>query len=175
MKSTTFDILDMDLDPNSRNLSSEQHLDNTSDTFIGNFLSTEDVPPLNSVTVANLNFDDGNIRSTSPQESEHDQLISTLITTLASLLAQNRDFSESNDHIKQVSQILQRVTTDITDATKCYSAQCNTASTDQTVSTWEPAATLNSPGSVTMESTLKLGKPHGKYNINIIKFHLAFL
>jgi hypothetical protein len=173
-KSTTFDILDMDL-------SSEQHLDNMSGTLIGNFLSTEGVPSLNSVTVANLNVDDGNMRSTSPQNSEHEQLMSTLITTLASLLAQNRDFPDSNDHVKQVSQILQRVTTDFTGPTKCYSAQCNTVSADGSISTWEPAATLStitgrhSPGSVTTDSTLKPGKPYGKYNINIIKFHLAFL
>jgi hypothetical protein len=167
MKNTTFDILDMDLDPNSRNLSSEQHLDNKS--FIGNFLSIEGVPPSNSITVADLNFDDGNMRSTSPQGSEHEQLMSTLITTLASLLAKNRDFSDSNEHMKQVSQILQRVTTDFTDPTKCYSPQCNAASTDATVSAWEPAAvTLNtitgkhSPGSVTTESTPTLGKPYGK-------------
>jgi hypothetical protein len=180
-KSTTFDILDMDLDPNSRNLSSEQHLDNMSGTFISNFLSSDSVPLSNSVTVANLNFDDGNMHSTSPQASEREQLMSTLITTLASLLAQNTDFSDNSDHIKQVSQILQRVTTDFTDPTKCYSDQCNTVSTDATVSTWEHAATLDaitgnhSPGSVTTELTLKLGKPYGKYNINIIQFHLAFL
>lgn len=172
---STFDILDMDFDPDSRDLSSDQNLDNMSGTFIGNFLSTEGVPPSSSVTVANLNFDDGNMRSTSPQDGEHEQLMSTLITTLATLLAQNRDFSESNDHIKQVSEILQRVTTDFTDPTKCYSAQCNTLSTDGTVSTWEPASTWNtitgkhSPRSVTMESTLNLGKPYGKYNINIVK------
>lgn len=179
MKTTTFDILDMDFDPDSRNLSSDQNLNNMSSTFIGNFLSTEGVPPSSSVTVANLNFDGGNMHSTLPQDSEHEQLMSTLITTLATLLAQNRDFSDSNDHIKQVSEILQRVTTDFIDPTKCYSTQCNTVSTDATVSTWEPAETLNtitgkhSPGSVTMESTLNLGKPYGKYNINIVKFHLA--
>jgi hypothetical protein len=165
VKNTTSDILHMDLDPNSRNLSSEQHLDNMS----GNFVSIEGVPPSNSITVANLNFDDGNMRSTSPQGSEHEQSVSILITTLASLLAQNRDFSDSNEHMKQVSQILQRVTTDFTDPTECYSPQCNAISTDGTVSAWDPAAvTLNtltgkySPGSLTTESTQMLGKPYGK-------------
>jgi hypothetical protein len=180
MKSTTFDIRDMDLDPGSRNISSEQYLD-MSGTFVDNLLSTEGVSPSNSVTVANSNFDNGNTRYTSPRESERDQLMSTLITTLATLLDQNRDFSNSNEHIRQVHQILQRVTTDFTDPTKCYSTQCDTVPTDATASTWEPSVTPNdingkhSPGSITTESTLMPGKPYGKYISNICKVYLAFL
>jgi hypothetical protein len=175
-KSTTFDIFDVDLDLNSRNLSSEQHLDNMSDTFSGNFLSTKSVLPSDSVTVENSSFGDGDMHSTSPEESEQEQLMSALVTTLTSLLAQNRDFSNSSEHIKQVSQILQTVTTGFTDTTRCYSTQCHTAPTD---ATWEPPVTFktitgkDSPGSIATGSTVTLGKPFGKYNINIITILLT--
>jgi hypothetical protein len=171
MESTTFDTLDMDLDRYSRNLSSEQHLDNMSDTFTGSFLSTESIPTSDSVTVASSSFGDGNVRSTSPRGSEHDQLMSTLITTLTSLLAQNGDVSDSSERMKQVSRTLQRVTTD---ATRCYSARCDTAPTDGTADTWEPPVTFDT-GSIATESTVTVGKPFRKYNIDVITILLAFL
>jgi hypothetical protein len=150
MKNTTFDIPDTDLDQNSGNLSSEQHL--------GSFLSTERTPPSDSVTAAYSSLGDGNVRSTSPRESEHERLMSTLITTITSLLAQNGEVSEISEHIKQVSQTLQRGTTD---PTSCYSAQCNTAPTDGTADTWEP------PVTVSTESAVTARKPSRKYNIDV--------
>jgi hypothetical protein len=179
MKNTTFDIFDMDFDPNSRNFSTEQNIDNMSDTFIDNFLSTDRLPPSNSATMTNLNFGD-NIHSTSPRESDIEQLMSTFITTLTSLVAQNKDFSNSSEQVKQVSQILQRVTTHVTDPTRCHSTQCNTVPIDATASTWGPAVTFStvtgkvSPVSVATESTLTLGKSYGKYNSNVIKILLTF-
>jgi hypothetical protein len=168
VKNITFEITEKALGPESTTLSSEYHLNDTTD----NFVSSESILPLNYVTVANLNFDEDNNSSSLVSVTESELLTSTLIAALTTLLAQKTDSSSSSEYIEQISQILQDVTTDFpkrnTDLSKCHSTQCTTVSEDASATIWEPSVTANTLNerqlstSITQESTLTLEKADGR-------------
>ncbi|XP_021914731.1 uncharacterized protein LOC110827408 isoform X4 [Zootermopsis nevadensis] len=159
----TFEITEEALQPDSTNLSSEQNLDDTTDSSV----SFESVLPLDYVSVANFSSDDDNKSSTSASVTENELLISTLITTLTTLLAQEKDSSNTSEYIEQISQILQEVTTGFpvkdADLSKCDSTQCHAASADASATIWEPVVTVNTINerhfstAITVESTVTYG------------------
>jgi hypothetical protein len=181
IESITFEITEKALEPDSTNLSSEQHLNDTTD----NFVSSESILPLNFVTVANFSFDEDNNSSSLASVTENELLTSTLITALTTLLTQKKDSSSTTEYIEQISQILQEVTTHFpgknTDLTKCDSIQCNTMSADANATIWEPSVTVNSINerqfstAITLESTITPGRTYGRCKINTNKVRLALM
>jgi hypothetical protein len=172
MKSTAFEVSETDLDSNSRNLSLEQYIDDTSSSLTDNLVSIESIPTLNFVSVANLTFDE-DIKShglTSVMESE--ELTSVVITTLETLLAQSKDFMSTSQYIEHISQVIQKTTAAVADSTKCYSSQCSTVPIDGTDSSWEPSfspGTINEQHStaITTETTSTLAESHGMCKIKV--------
>ena len=175
-QSATFLVTETDQDPSSSNLSSEQYLDNTSDNFTDNFVSTEAIPPLNFFSVANFSSDGDNESRVLTSVMENEELTSIVITTLETLLAQSKDFASTDKYIEQISQMIQKTTADVTDSTKCYSSQCNTLPTDATASSWESsfapdALSEKYPTAVTTESTLTWGETHGTFKLRSLCIH----
>ena len=172
MKSTAFEVSETDLDYNSRNLSSEYYLDNTSSNFTGNFVSTESISPLHFVNVANSTFDEDSKSHGLMSVMESEELTSVVITTLETLLTQSKDFMSTSQYIEHISQMIQTTTAAVADSTKCYSSHCNTLPTDGTVSSWEPsfapdAISEKHSTAVTTETTSTLAESHGMCKIKV--------
>jgi hypothetical protein len=174
-ESTAFEVSETDLDTNSKNLSLEQYLDNISNNFTDDFVITESITPMNSVSVTNFTFDDDNKSHGLTSVMESEELTSIVITTLETLLAQNKDFVSTNRYLEHVSQMIQKTTTDVTDSTKCYSSQCNTLPTDDTASSSEssfaPDATSDKHSTaISTESTLTLEESDGTCSIKVTMY-----
>jgi len=164
------EINELDLDPDSRNLSSEQYLDNTEDKY----LDTESISP--------SNFDGNDKSRNSKLVTDDEQLTSYLLTTVENVISQWRDSSSSNEYTEQTLQMLQKSITDYPvkniDPTKCLASQCNIMPSDATATselslTTSTITEKQDSTTVTMESTLALGKIYGRYKINTNKFYLA--
>jgi hypothetical protein len=175
MKSQAYEVSETDVRSNSRNLSLEGYLDNTSNNFTDNSVITESIPPLNFVSVANFTFGGGNMSHGLTSVMESEELTSTVITTLETLLAQTKDFASTNQYTEHISQMIQKITTDVTDSTKCYSSQCDTLPTDGTASSWEPsfapdAISEKHSTAITTESTLTLEQAHGMCSVKVTMY-----
>ena len=175
MNSTAFEVNETDLESNSRNLSLEQYLDNTSSNFTDNFVSTESIPPLNSVSVANSTFDDDINSHGLTSVMEREELTSAVITTLETLLAQSKDAVSTSQFIEHVSQMIQKTTAAVADSTKCYSSQCDTRPTDGTASSWETSFAPDSISekhstTITTEMTPTLAESHGMCKIKVAAY-----
>ena len=172
MKSTAFEVSETDLESNSRNLSLEQYLVNTSSNFTDNFVSTESIPPLNFVSVANTTVDEDIKRQHLTSVMESEELTSVVITTLETLLAQSKDVASTRQYIEHISQMIQKTTAAISDSTKCHSSQCNTLPTDGTASSWEPSFAPDATSekhytAFTTETTSTLAESHGMCKIKV--------
>jgi len=172
MNSTAFEVSETDLESNSRNLSLEQDLDNTSSNFTDNFMSTESIPPLNFVSVANSTFGEDISSYGLTSVMERKELTSAVITTLETLLAQSKDVVSTSQYTEHVSQLIQKTTAAVSDSTKCSSSQCNTLPTDGTASSWEPsfapdAVSEKHSTAINAEMTPTLAESHGMCKIKI--------
>jgi len=172
MNNTAFEVSETDLESSSRYLSLEEYLDNTSSSFTDNFISTESIPPLNFVSVANSTFDEDINSHGLTSVMEREELTSVVITTLETLLAQSKDVMSTSQYIEHVSQLIQETTAAVADSTKCYSSQCNTLPTDGTASSWEPsfapdAISEKHSSAITTEMTSTLAESHGMCKIKV--------
>lgn len=175
MKSTAFEVSETDLDSNSSNLSLEQNLDNTTGNFTDNFVSTESLPSLNFVSVANSTFDGDNKSHGLTSMMESEELTSDIITTLETLLDQSKDFVSTSQYIEQISQMIQKTTAAVADSTKCYSSQCTTLPTDGTASSWEPSFAPDAINeelstAITTETTSTVAESQGMCKIRVIVY-----